>query len=57
MRSDKPKLHARHKEGAKREQKDLENRRQPQRASAPRDAAGERGPVRRRDPRTGETLH
>jgi hypothetical protein len=51
MRPDRPKLNAQHKEGAKDQPKDIENRRQPQAASKQgysRPASGQ-GLVRRHD--------
>jgi hypothetical protein len=59
MRSDKQKSQAQQKEGGKRERKDLEDRRQPRAASRqdqePRESG--QGPVRRRDEKTGQTIH
>lgn len=51
MRTDTPKARATHKEGAKREQKDVENRRQPKAASKQghETAKSGQGLVRRQD--------
>lgn len=55
MRPDRQKLQATQKEGGKREQKDLENRRQPQSASKQGHARKEsgQGQVRRRGDQEG----
>lgn len=59
MRPDKQKLRATQKEGAKDEQKDLENRRQPQAQSKQghHDKEAGQGLVRRRDDAGGKRLH
>lgn len=59
MRTDKQKTTSRKKEGAKNQQKDLENRRQPK-SAAKQDHARKTtalGQVRRQDEKTGHTLH
>lgn len=59
MRSDKQKTTSQKKEGAKNQQKDLENRRQPK--SAAKQGHAKKSPalgqVRRQDEKTGHTLH
>lgn len=59
MRPDKQKLQATQKEGAKDEQKDLENRRQPQAASkrGHHEQHAGQGVVRRRDGESDKRLH
>lgn len=59
MRDDKQKLTSQKKEGAKRQQKDLESRRQPKSAAKQGHAKKTTalGQVRRQDEKTGHTLH
>lgn len=54
MRTDKQKITSQKKEGARNQQKDLENRREPKSAAK---QAHPRKAVRRHDENTGHTLH